>query len=218
MPGCQPGTTTDFPCCTIDRLSCVLPPLPRWTRYAHITLACVPPPAFLVVMASRHPRRHFEACSVFTHVAARMTCWPPYEAFSRSASVHSLPPEPPLVLPAGARVRRVGLWRCRGFAFTDGSTVPYQGTHNNHAENQIRPLALGRNNVNCGFMRTLPRRRARFPSVRGFDCAVAASHDHSDCRNAISPLGGRYRSGLTAGGFSRARVRSFIARSASTYM
>ena len=63
LPGCQPGTTTDFPCCTIDRLSCVLPPLPRWTRYARITLARVPPAAFLVVRASRHPRRHFEACS-----------------------------------------------------------------------------------------------------------------------------------------------------------
>ena len=32
-----------------------------------------------------------------------------YEAFSRSASAHSLPPGPPLVLPAGARVGRVGL-------------------------------------------------------------------------------------------------------------
>jgi hypothetical protein len=31
-----------------------------------------------------------------------------FEAFSRSASVHLLPPGPPLVLPAGARVSRVG--------------------------------------------------------------------------------------------------------------
>ena len=62
-----------------------------------------------------------------------------YEAFSGSASVHSLPPEPPPVLPAGARVSP-------GRTFTDGSTVPLQGTHNNWAENQIRPIALGRSN------------------------------------------------------------------------
>jgi hypothetical protein len=62
-----------------------------------------------------------------------------YEAFSGSASVHSLPPEPLPVLPAGARVSP-------GWAFTDGSTVPYQGTHNNHVENRIRPWALGRRN------------------------------------------------------------------------
>ena len=76
---------------------------------------------------------------MFTHVAARMTCWPPYEAFSRSASVHSLPPEPPPVLPAGARVSP-------GRTFTDGSTVPYQGTHNNACENAIRPFVVGRRN------------------------------------------------------------------------
>jgi hypothetical protein len=70
----QTITTTDFPCCTIDRYPCVLPPLPRWTRRLPITLATAPPTAFLVVMASRHPRRLFEACSVFTHVAARMVC------------------------------------------------------------------------------------------------------------------------------------------------
>ena len=38
---------------------------------------CVPPSASLVVVARRQPQRHFEARSVFTHVAARMTCWPP---------------------------------------------------------------------------------------------------------------------------------------------
>ena len=46
---------------------------------------------------------------MFTHVAARMARWSPKEAFSRSASVHSLPPEPPLVLLAGARVSQVGI-------------------------------------------------------------------------------------------------------------
>ena len=96
---------------------CVLPPLPRWMRRLRITLASAPPSAFLVVMASRHPRRRFEACSVFTHVAARMARLPPNGAFSRSASAHLLPPGPPLVLPAGARVGRVGLHRRINRAF-----------------------------------------------------------------------------------------------------
>ena len=62
------------------------------------------------------------------------------------------------------------------------------------------------------------RGRAGVPSVKDLNCVAAASHDQRDCRNCINPLGGRYRAGLTAGGFSRARVRSFMARSASTYM
>ena len=33
-----------------------------------------------------------------------------------------------------------------GRTFTDGSTVPLQGTHNNWVENRIRPIALGRQN------------------------------------------------------------------------
>ena len=52
----------------------------------------------------------------------------------------------PLCFRLEREFRRVGLGRCRGFAFTDGSTVPYQGTHNNAAENAIRPLAVGRKN------------------------------------------------------------------------
>src|SRR5215213_11960625 len=51
----------------------------------------------------------FEACSVFTRVAARTVRCPPYGAFSRGASDHSSPPDPPRVLPAGARVCRPGL-------------------------------------------------------------------------------------------------------------
>ena len=49
----------------------------------------------------------FEACSMFTHVAGTVR-WPPIGAFSRSASGHSSPPDPPRVLPAGARVCRPG--------------------------------------------------------------------------------------------------------------
>ena len=62
---------------------------------------------------------------------------------------------------------------------------------NNRYENSIRPFVIGRNNANCGFMRTRPRCRASLPSVRGHDCVSATSHDHSDCRNCINPLGGR---------------------------
>lgn len=109
MPGRQPGTTTDFPCCTIDRLSCVLPPLPRWTRCLRFTLASAPPSAFLVVMASRHPRRHFEACSVFTHVAARMTCWPPTRPFQEVLQSIRYLLNRPLCFRLEREFRRVGL-------------------------------------------------------------------------------------------------------------
>ena len=50
---------------------CVLPPLPRWNRRMRLTLSSPTTTAFLVIMASRLPQRRFEACSVFTHVAAR---------------------------------------------------------------------------------------------------------------------------------------------------
>src|ERR1700679_857014 len=50
----------------------------------------------------------FEACSMFTHVAARTVRCPPEGVFSRSASGHLSPPDPPRVLPAGARVCRPG--------------------------------------------------------------------------------------------------------------
>ena len=33
-----------------------------------------------------------------------------------------------------------------GRTFTDGSIVPFQGTHNNPAENAIRPFVVGRKN------------------------------------------------------------------------
>lgn len=61
------------------------------------------------------------------------------ETFSRSASDHSLPPDPLRVLPAGARVSRPG--------FSPGRKVHlYQGTHNNAAERALRAVALGRKN------------------------------------------------------------------------
>jgi hypothetical protein len=63
----------------------------------------------------------FEACSMFTHVAARTVRCPPIGAFSRSASGHSSPPDPPRVLPAGARVCRPG--------FAPGRTVRLGKAH-----------------------------------------------------------------------------------------
>src|SRR5512145_286520 len=52
-------------------LPCVLPPLPRWNPRMHLTLASPTASAFLVIVASRLPRRRFEACSVFIRIAAR---------------------------------------------------------------------------------------------------------------------------------------------------
>ena len=77
----------------------------------------------------------------------------------------------------------------------------------NHIERALRPIPTGRNNAKRILMRTRPQRRASPPSVKGSDCVSATSHDHSDCRNCINPLGGRYRVGFTAGGLSRASVR-----------
>src|SRR4051794_16411381 len=83
--------------------------------------------AFPVCVAGRLPRRRFEACSVFTRVAARAVRCPPEEVFSPDASGHSSPPDPSGVLPAGARAAG---W---------GSNPPNrgtfgQGTHTNPAE------------------------------------------------------------------------------------
>jgi hypothetical protein len=46
--------------------------------------------------------------------------------------------------------------------FVDDGHLPID---NNHIENQIRPIAIGRNNANCSFMRTHLRHRAIPPSV-----------------------------------------------------
>lgn len=50
---------------------CVLPPLPRQNPLVRISLASQRTTTFPVIMAGRLLQRHFEACSVFTHVAAR---------------------------------------------------------------------------------------------------------------------------------------------------
>ena len=89
---------------------------------------------------------------------------------------------------------------------------------NNHIENQMRPWALGRNKANRALMRSPPFSPAFVPSNELRDPAATTSHNHSACRNASNAFGGRYRACLTSGAFRRARDRSFIARSASTYM
>jgi hypothetical protein len=99
-----PSALADFPCCTLlmSRACC--------HHYPGGIAGCV--------SRSLHRRRRpspfvwrvgshidcFEACSMFTHVAARTVRCPPIGVFSRSASGHSSPPDPPRVLPAGARV------------------------------------------------------------------------------------------------------------------
>ena len=99
--------------------------------------------------------------------------------------------------------------------FLDDGAVPID---NNAAESAIRPLAVGRNKANPVFMRSRHQVSTRRPCVRGRGCVVATSHNQSDCRNCIRAFGGRYRAGLISGDFSRAKARSFIPRSASTYM
>ncbi len=74
----------------------------------HIPLASRWTSAFLVIVASRLPRWLFRGLpGVHSHCGPQNPL-ASYEAFSRSASAHLLPPGPPLVLPAGARVGRVG--------------------------------------------------------------------------------------------------------------
>jgi transposase-like protein len=85
---------------------------------------------------------------MFTHVAARTVRCSPEGSFSRSASDHSSPPDPPRVLPAGARVCRPG--------FPPGRTVHLdQGTHNNIVEQDHRRIKrLVRPGLGFGGFRT----------------------------------------------------------------
>ena len=75
---------------------------------------------------------------MFTHVAARMARWPPTRPFQAVLQPIRY------LLDRSLCFRPEREWP--GRAFTDGSTVPLQGTHNNHDEQQIRPWATGRKN------------------------------------------------------------------------
>jgi transposase len=89
---------------------------------------------------------------------------------------------------------------------------------NNHCENLIRPWAMGRNKANSTFMRSRHDAVESAPWAGSPQGTDTASHNHSACKNANKALGARYRACLISGCFSRASARSFIARSASTYM
>jgi len=99
--------------------------------------------------------------------------------------------------------------------FLDDGQLPID---NNWIENQIRPIAIGRNHVNCPFMRIRPRTTARTRSVNPISVDADDSHNHSPCKNRRSASDGRNRTDFSSGGSSRASARSFIPRSASTYM
>jgi hypothetical protein len=81
---------------------------------------------------------YFEACSMFTHVAARTVRWLPAEPFLRVLQVIRRL----LTRPECFRLER----EFAGPDFTGENGAPWQGTHNNIAENAMRPLALGRKN------------------------------------------------------------------------
>ena len=168
MLDCHSGTVVDFPCCTIDHSSCVLPPLPRWMRHGLITLACVPPAAFLVVMASRHPHWRFRGLlSVHLRCGPHdllTPCWGLFkECFSPFVTSCTAP----------CASGRSASWP--GRTFSDGTIVPWQGTHNNHCENLVRPVALGRKNwLFAGSLRAGQRAAAVMSLIQS---AMLNGHD-----------------------------------------
>ena len=99
--------------------------------------------------------------------------------------------------------------------FADDGQLP---ADNNWIENQIRPIAIGRNKANSTFMRSRRDAAVWAPCARSFQGTDTSSHNYSPCRNANRAFGARYRACLTSGCFSRPSARSFIVRSASTYM
>ena len=87
---CVPHHPQGFPCCCLLPLPCVPASLPRrvqrGARVARFPLRLRPSP-FLRWVGPRIA--HFEACSTFTRVPARMFAEPPYAALChQSASVH----------------------------------------------------------------------------------------------------------------------------------
>ncbi|CQR27827.1 hypothetical protein THICB1_20011 [Thiomonas arsenitoxydans] len=108
----------------------------------------------------------------------------------------------------------LGRWTALG-VFADDHLVPID---NNAAERAVRPIALGRNKANFAFMRSQHDAVVSAPWAGSPQGADGDSHNHSPCRNANRAFGARYRACLISGCFSRASARSFMAKSASTYM
>src|SRR3954466_136423 len=86
----------------------MLPRLDAKTRPARSKMMAVVRPKAISAENRLTSDAPYRACSGFTRVTARTVRCPPYGAFSRGASDHSSPPDPPRVLPAGARVCRPG--------------------------------------------------------------------------------------------------------------
>jgi len=103
------STRTDFPCCAFDlslRAATTTPV--QSIRCLSRSLAWRHRSSSLLWRVDLHNKISRPAqCSLTLRPVESVD--PLNGAVSKSASVHSFPPEPPLVLPAGARVSRVGL-------------------------------------------------------------------------------------------------------------
>jgi hypothetical protein len=119
--------------------------------------------------------------------------------------------------------RGLGRWAALTRYLEDGD-LPID---NNHIENRIRPVALGRNYARPVIMHgrcrspwaggSNPQRIRPSGPMRKCGARAPAVHNHRLFRNSSVRSVARYRNGLVAGDFSAANARAFIARSASTY-
>ena len=121
-----------------------------------------------------------------------------------------LPSNPLTKALAYVRERRAGLR-----VFLDDAEVAID---TNHIERALRPIPTGRNSAKSTFMRSRRHELLSPSSVAEVRGRKTTLHSHRPRRNAWSAFGGLYRASLTCGCLMRARARSFIARSASTYM
>ena len=99
-------TVQGFPCCYHSPLPCVLPPLPRRNRPVLISLTSRSVAAFPeVAIRSASASSRFEACSAFTHVAARVVAEPPKAVLlSECVGLCRYLHRPLRLLPAGTTV------------------------------------------------------------------------------------------------------------------
>jgi hypothetical protein len=115
----------------------VLSPLPRWDRRSRFALS-IGGGGLPRYYGGSAPTTTFRGLlSVHSRYGPRGLLTP-YGAFSWSTSAHLSPPEPPQVLPAGARSPAGDSTRV--------FETPWQGIHNNWCEQAIRPTVLGRKN------------------------------------------------------------------------
>src|SRR5690606_15565159 len=69
--------------------------------------------------------------------------------------------------------------------YLDNGRLPID---NNHIENQIRPVALGRNKANSVIMRSLCPLPANLESVARDTRDRGTSHNYNDCRKSSRPF------------------------------